>query len=66
MQSEEMLALGRSYGIPVLNGWAREEKPAKDTERKVPECEGAKAKGKKKVFQTKRSAQQCQYCQAVK
>lgn len=53
MQSEEMLALGRSYGIPVLSGWAGEEKPVKDTESKVPECESAKAKGKQKCFKPK-------------
>lgn len=53
MQSEKMLALSRSYGTPVFNGWAWNEKPAKDAERKGPECESSKAKRKKESFKTR-------------
>lgn len=48
-----MLARGRSYGTPVFNGWAGEEKPEKDTERKALECESSKVKRKKKCFKPK-------------
>ena len=56
-----MLARGRSYGTPVFNGWAGEEKPEKDTERKALECESSKVKRKKKSVSNQRSVQQCQY-----
>lgn len=59
-----MLTLGRSYGTATFKGWAGEEKPAKDPEKKRRlRTQNSKGKG---VFLTDGSAQQRQYFEAVK